>query len=70
MTVCRFNTNYGVRGIMDYLHGTDDLFRRSKSYDRNIFLCSLRSAREMFPDPQKKKQNGNSAMAAAVSCSS
>ena len=55
---------------MDYLHGTDDLFRRSKSYDRNIFLCSLRSAREMFPDPQKKKQNGNSAMAAAVSCSS
>ncbi len=51
---------------MDYLHGTDDLFRRSKSYDRNIFLYSLRSAREMFPDPLKIKENGNSAAAAEI----
>ena len=51
---------------MDYLHGTDDLFRRSKSYDRNVFLCSLRSAREVFPDPPKVKQNGNSATAAEM----
>ena len=51
---------------MDYLHGTDDLFRRSKSYDRNIFLCSLRSAREMFPDPLKEKRNGSSATVAKI----
>lgn len=64
--ICRFTTNYGARGIMDYLHGTDDMFRHSKSYDRNIFLCSLRSAREMFPDPLKTKQNGNTAMAPEI----
>ena len=51
---------------MDYLHGTDDMFRHSKSYDRNIFLCSLRSAHEMFPDPLKIKQNGNTATAAEI----
>ena len=56
---------------MDYLHGTDDVFRRSKSYDRNIVLFGLSSAREMFPDPPKKnKQNGSSAIPAEVSYSS
>ena len=43
---------------MDRLHGTDEAFRRSKSHDRNIVLLGFSSAREMFPDPPKRKQNG------------
>lgn len=55
----RFTSNFGVRGVMDRLHGTDDAFRRSRSYDRNFILFGLTSAREMFPDPPKTKQNGH-----------
>lgn len=45
---------------MDRLHGTDETFRRSKSYNRNIILFGFTSAREMFPDSLKQKQNGQS----------
>ena len=38
---------------MDRIHGTDEAFRRSKNYDRNIILLGLTSAREKFPDPPK-----------------
>lgn len=31
-----FNQNYGVLGLLDYLHGTDVLFRRSPQYRRHI----------------------------------
>ena len=41
---------------MDRLHGTDEAFRRSKNYDRNIILLGLTSARELFPDPPKIKK--------------
>lgn len=42
MTVmCRFNANFGVLGVLDRLHGTDALFRRSKQYQRHILLLSL-----------------------------
>ena len=56
---------------MDYLHGTDDVFRRSKCYDRNVVLFGLRSAREVFPDPPKHSmQNGSTSRAVEVSHSS
>ena len=44
-------------GVLDRLHGTDEVFRRSKSHDRHIVLLGLSSAREMFPDPPKGKQS-------------
>lgn len=44
---------------MDRIHGTDEAFRRSKSFNRNIMLFGLTPAREMFPDPPKQKQNGH-----------
>ena len=51
----RFNQNYGVMGVLDRLHGTDEAFRRSKSHDRHVVLLGLSSARELYPDPPKGK---------------
>ena len=63
---------------MDRIHGTDDAFRRSKNYERNIILFGFTSARELFPDPQKRKstngecraEGGGRATASEVSYSS
>jgi len=46
----RFNVNYGSLGILDYLHGTDEKFVKSKAYQRHVTLTSLKSARELIPD--------------------
>jgi sterol desaturase/sphingolipid hydroxylase (fatty acid hydroxylase superfamily) len=46
----RYNQCFGTLGLLDYLHGTDDLFRSNKAYQRHITLTSLKSAREKFPD--------------------
>ena len=50
----RFNQNFGVLGILDRLHGTDEVFRNSKDYERHIVLTNLMSAKELFPDMDKK----------------
>ena len=47
---CRFNVNYGSLGFLDALHGTDELFKSSKAFDRHVILKSQKSARELFPD--------------------
>lgn len=53
----KFNQNYGVLGVLDRLHGTDALFRRSKAYDRHFMLLSLVPIKELIPeDPKKKKK--------------
>jgi len=49
----KFNQCYGVLGILDYLHGTDKLFRASKAYDRHIILLGTKPARELFPEGDK-----------------
>ena len=49
----KFNQCYGILGILDYLHGTDTLFRSSKSYDRHYMLLSSTPARELIPDGDK-----------------
>lgn len=43
-------------GILDRLHGTDELFRRSKAYERHLLLLGFSSARELIPDPPKGKE--------------
>uniref|UniRef100_UPI00358F9596 fatty acid hydroxylase domain-containing protein 2 isoform X2 n=1 Tax=Myxine glutinosa TaxID=7769 RepID=UPI00358F9596 len=37
----KFNQCYGVLGVLDRLHGTDDLFRRSPAYSRHVLLLGL-----------------------------
>ena len=49
----RFINNFGVLGILDRLHGTDNIFRKSKAYQRHIFLTGLTPVSEMFPDEPK-----------------
>ncbi|CAB0013875.1 unnamed protein product [Nesidiocoris tenuis] len=46
----KFNQCYGVLGILDWLHGTDLLFRASKAYDRNQTFFTLKPPREIYPD--------------------
>ena len=50
----RFNVNYSSMGILDYLHGTDQLFMKNKASERNVFLTSFKSARELYPDEEEK----------------
>jgi len=45
----KFNYNFGVIGLLDKLHGTDVLFRKSKESIRHRTLLTLRSAKELFP---------------------
>ena len=54
-TVCRFNQKYGTLGVLDYLHGTDELFQKSKQCKRHFVLLGLSSAKELYPDPPKTK---------------
>uniref|UniRef100_A0A1X7UT11 Fatty acid hydroxylase domain-containing protein n=1 Tax=Amphimedon queenslandica TaxID=400682 RepID=A0A1X7UT11_AMPQE len=51
----RFNQNFGVLGILDRLHGTDNVFVNSIEYKRNIILMGLSSAKEVVPDDKKMK---------------
>lgn len=50
----KFNQVFGVIGILDRLHGTDNLFRKSKGYERHVLLLGLSPAKEIIPDPPKK----------------
>ena len=47
---CRFNQCYGVVGLLDYLHGTCDMFHGSRAYDRHRLLLGLTPAKELYPD--------------------
>ncbi|KAJ8297670.1 hypothetical protein KUTeg_024201 [Tegillarca granosa] len=52
----KFNQNYGVLGVLDRLHGTDNQFRASKAYERHILLLGLIPLKQQFPDSQSKKK--------------
>jgi methylsterol monooxygenase len=51
----RFNECFGALGILDWLHGTDKLFRQLPNGKRHIFLRKLMPVREIFPDKEDKK---------------
>ncbi len=51
----RFNQNYGVFGVLDRLHGTDEQFRQSKNYERHVVLLGLNPAKQLFPNTRKGK---------------
>ncbi|XP_065670193.1 fatty acid hydroxylase domain-containing protein 2 isoform X2 [Hydra vulgaris] len=46
----KFVNNFGTLGVLDRLHGTDNLFIKTKAYDRHIMLLGLAPAKELFPD--------------------
>ena len=52
----RFNQCYGVLGVLDLLHGTDDKFRASKCFSRHIMMLSLQPPHEMFPEDEEPKK--------------
>ncbi|XP_064113004.1 fatty acid hydroxylase domain-containing protein 2-like isoform X1 [Macrobrachium nipponense] len=51
----KFNQCYGVLGLLDHLHGTDDKFRASRNYNRHMTMLSLTPPRQMFPDEPNGK---------------
>lgn len=52
----KFTECYGVIGVLDYLHGTDKVFRSSVAYKRHFLFLSTDSLRDRFPDePNKRK---------------
>jgi methylsterol monooxygenase len=50
----KFNCNYGVFGPLDWLHGTDALFRESAAYKRHRILFTLTPATELYVDNKTK----------------
>ncbi|XP_062443250.1 fatty acid hydroxylase domain-containing protein 2 isoform X2 [Rhea pennata] len=52
----KFNQCYGVLGLLDYLHGTDTLFRQTKAFKRHKVLLSLTPLSESIPDSPKKAE--------------
>jgi methylsterol monooxygenase len=51
----KFNQCFGVIGVLDYLHGTNDSFRRSKGYERHTLLLGTDPAYVVYPDPGEKR---------------
>ena len=41
MAVPLSDVNYGVLGVLDWLHSTDAVFRASKQYEQHKTFCSL-----------------------------
>ncbi|NWX08637.1 FXDC2 protein, partial [Caloenas nicobarica] len=46
----KFNQCYGVLGVLDYLHGTDTVFRQTKAYERHRVLLSLTPLSKSIPE--------------------
>lgn len=52
----KFTQNYGVLGVLDRLHGTDNQFRATKAYDRHFLLLGFTPVSQQYPDqPSKSK---------------
>eukprot|EP00126_Sphaerothecum_destruens_P005866 Sdes_comp19085_c0_seq1m9724 len=50
----KFNCNFGVLGLLDYLHGTNKLFRSSVQYRRNKSYIHYKTIKELIPDSEGK----------------
>lgn len=50
----KFNQNFGVLGVLDWLHGTDIIFRNSRAYDRHVYLLNTTPLKEQYPDESPK----------------
>ncbi|KAM8993805.1 fatty acid hydroxylase domain-containing protein 2 isoform 2-T2 [Ara ararauna] len=52
----KFNQCYGVLGVLDYLHGTDTVFRQTKAYERHRVLLSLTPLSKSIPDAPRRAE--------------
>ncbi|XP_005147228.2 fatty acid hydroxylase domain-containing protein 2 isoform X2 [Melopsittacus undulatus] len=52
----KFNQCYGVLGVLDYLHGTDTVFRKTKAYKRHRVLLSLTPLSHSIPDAPRRAE--------------
>ncbi len=50
----KFNQNYGPLGILDYLHGTDTVFREHVAFKRHKTFYTTTAPREIYPDAKKQ----------------
>ncbi|XP_019646189.1 PREDICTED: fatty acid hydroxylase domain-containing protein 2-like [Branchiostoma belcheri] len=50
----KFNQCYGVMGVLDRLHGTDEQFRHNKAYDRHVTLLGLTPLSWSIPDNPRR----------------
>ncbi|XP_052898731.1 fatty acid hydroxylase domain-containing protein 2-like [Anopheles moucheti] len=46
----KFTECFGTFGYLDWLHGTDTKFRKSKQHQRHRTLWGIKLARELYPD--------------------
>ena len=51
----RFIECYGTLGILDRIHGTNTMFKNNEAFNRHYILHDLVSAREKYPDVDKKE---------------
>lgn len=55
----KFTECFGFLGILDYLHGTDRMFRSSPAFKRHFVSLSTQPLRKQFPDESKIKLNSH-----------
>jgi len=54
-----FTQNFGTLGILDWFHGTDGQFRKSKNFKRHIVLWGLTPAKQLIPDDEDTQDTDN-----------
>ncbi|NWY57455.1 FXDC2 protein, partial [Chionis minor] len=52
----KFNQCYGVLGVLDYLHGTDTVFRQTNAFKRHRVLLGLTPLSESIPEAPKRAE--------------
>lgn len=53
----KFNNCFGVIGLLDRLHGTDDQFRKTEAFKRHILMLNFIPPREAIPDGSLQKKS-------------
>ncbi|XP_065886435.1 fatty acid hydroxylase domain-containing protein 2-like isoform X2 [Dysidea avara] len=46
----KFTNNFGVLGILDHLHGTDEAFKKTAAYKRHRIMFSFTPANQLYTD--------------------
>jgi fatty acid hydroxylase domain-containing protein 2 len=64
----KFNNMFGVLGVLDRLHGTDELFRKTKAYERHLMMLTLIPPRTFIPDDMKITESSIKEEKASSSC--
>ncbi|XP_055371000.1 fatty acid hydroxylase domain-containing protein 2-like [Condylostylus longicornis] len=56
----KFTNCFGVLGILDHLHGTNDMFKKTSAYKRNITYFGLTPPRSWCPDNNEETKEKSS----------